>query len=81
MWYIFLEECALSNGEVKTLQGGEYVDDTNSAKECAILVEAERSDAIGMNWYSDGSNQCYAVLGLPFSANIEEKDGYIGCLF
>lgn len=57
------------------------LDNKNSASECAKLVKTERPNAIGMTWYNDGSNQCYAEIGNPSTARIVQDDLYVGCLF
>ena len=72
--------CDFSNGYVHSVSFEELAN-TNSANEWAILVKAERSTAIGVTWYNDGTNKCYAQFGNPATSTILEDDEYLGCLF
>ena len=65
--------CSTTSGFVA---GGEdtYVGDTNTALECANLVQMEHASASGMTWYT---KECYAEFGRHIIHHIRS----VACLF
>ena len=55
--------------------GAIYIDDINTALECAILVQKEHAAASGMTWYG---KECYAEFGRHI---IRGGGRSIACLF
>ena len=52
---------------------------TSNPNECAVLVKAQRPNAIGMSWDVDWES-CYAEYGNS-SAYIYNTYGYMSCLW
>ena len=71
--------CVFSNGYVDSNHSPVNVGSTNTANECAILVQTSRPLAVGVTWYADGSNECFAEFGNQVT--IIDQNAYKACLF
>jgi hypothetical protein len=74
----FSEGCVFSNGYLTSVFQ-EWLGETNSANECAVLVKSEKPSAIGATWSSIDNYDCYAEFGKP--AEIVVHKYYKACLF
>ena len=71
--------CEFSDGYVLS-DNAEQIGTADTDNECAILVFTTRPSALGVTWYADGSNECYAESGgLP--EMVDYENDYRMCMF
>ena len=72
--------CVFLNGLFRSVSY-ERLDNTNSAKECAVLVKKEKPSAIGATWYTMDNAMHNCIANFGSSDGIVVSKNYKSCLF